>query len=543
MDTTPETDLMNSKVEPINNDEQPNTQNTSGREEEEKIGGINDYDMKALTSTDENHLIKSFSQHKVINTLIILFTTIAIVSEYFYRDRLFKYSIDFERDWQNITPPFVFTIFKIITKVGGEYLMAFPIGIVTCFFSLIKTVMFLFGMIFCLHFHSLMKMWYGSKRPFWEDPNLYQGICDGGFGNPSGHSMTTTYLYLGLFLILCETKPVKNHLGIKIILFIACNVWIVLVILSRLILGVHSVNQVIYGSSLGLSLFLIMFSAFKLHEMPVGFYRKLFVKKRYVVPLSFVWCFLCLFSIGSKFMYNQNFDYKKYKQVLDEKCKGLPEYRKFNLDALFGSMIVVGIAGIYYGQMIFWNLIDSFYKIKKSNNNNKNNKNVNKEEISQVPGNKISVVTNKEEENAKIENNKYTINENNGNFDDEEENHESQVINELINNWHENRKFIVTPVTNAYKIIFVLTLCISPVLLFGLVPKDTNMVLIFIFKFGIPFFLVLFNIFGPGFYFVIKISCGTKEILIRRSYVKNDEDENDIKIKNADDGDSGLEKV
>ena len=88
--------------------------------------------------------------------------------------------------------------------------MAVPVVIVLWYSTLIKSFIYLMGFIFCLQFHSMMKIWYGSKRPFWIEPSLYKGICDGGFGNPSGHSITTTFLYLSLIFLYIQTKTRKN---------------------------------------------------------------------------------------------------------------------------------------------------------------------------------------------------------------------------------------------------------------------------------------------------------------------------------------------
>lgn len=495
-----------------------------------KLGSTNKFESHALLSSSfsaENHFRTAFLKNKIINIIILLVTIAIIISENFYRNALFEYSLTFEKKWQNSSSDFIIKLFIVITKVGGEYLMALPVGIIIIFFSLVKSVFFLLGMIFCLHFHSLMKIWYGSKRPFWVDPELYQGICDGGFGNPSGHSMTTTFIYLALFLLLTEKKIVKKSKTLKIILFMICIVWTILIILSRLILGVHSVNQVIYGSLLGLFLFLIMYQVFRVHQMNVNFYRKLFVKKRFVIPISCILFFLCAFSVLSKFLFNKDFGYKSYEKILNEKCEGLPDYRKFNLDALFGSLIVVGIAGMYYGQMIFWNLIDKFYKVKPQNKNIKPKLFLNEGSETEentgngFPNNKISVVSNGSNTNDEEMGNVLLKGGEGDNLDEEEETNDSMIINELVNNWNENRKYVVEPCYNVFKIIGVISLCCLPILSFALLPKDANMLLIYLFKFGVPFFLVLFFIFGFGFYYIIKISCGPREILKRQSVVED----------------------
>ena len=195
--------------------------------------------LTGYQNENNNYLKIVFSKSIKINILIIICFILFFISEFFFREPLFEYSKTFEGNWQNKTSNSTIIFFKIITKVGGEYMMAAPVAFVLLFFSLIKSSFYISGLIFLLHFHSLMKIWYGNKRPFWEVNSLYKGICDGGFGNPSGHSISSVYLYLTLFAYLNETKILKNKILIKIILFLFFSTLTILIILSRLILGIH----------------------------------------------------------------------------------------------------------------------------------------------------------------------------------------------------------------------------------------------------------------------------------------------------------------
>ena len=450
---------------------------------------------------NENYIKNTFTSHIKSNVIIIILSIITIISEIMYRDALFEFSLDFEEEWQENSPKQIIKFFKIITKFGGEYLMAMPILFILCFFSLIESSIYVFGLIFVLHFHSMMKIWYGDIRPFWKNKDLFQDICDGGFGNPSGHSISSTYLYLMLFIYLSQTKLLYKRYIIQTLLFLILLIWIVLIILSRLILGIHSINQVIYGSTLGLIVVLLISVVFKLHQMPVIYYKKFFKEKIYISIIFSLILFLSIFSIISNFVFDNKSEIRKYEKVLNEKCQDLPEYRKFNLDGLFGSFIIFGLLGMYSGQIVFWYLIDNNYK------NNKKKKKMKRSALdhnnSSVNEDMIGETVEEEEENDNDDN-------------DDTENEENRKIDELINNWNENRMLLFSTFGRLIKIISVLILCSIPLLLFILVPKNSNMVIVFIFKFGIPFFSVLFLLYGFGFYHIIKISCGPKKILLKQ---------------------------
>ena len=455
---------------------------------------------------NENYIKNTFTSHIKSNVIIIILSIITIISEIMYRDALFEFSLDFEEEWQENSPKQIIKFFKIITKFGGEYLMAMPILFILCFFSLIESSIYVFGLIFVLHFHSMMKIWYGDIRPFWKNKDLFQDICDGGFGNPSGHSISSTYLYLMLFIYLSQTKLLYKRYIIQTLLFLLLLTWIVLIILSRLILGIHSINQVIYGSTLGLIVVLLISVVFKLHQMPVIYYKKFFKEKIYISIIFSLILFLSIFSIISNFVFDNKSEIRKYEKVLNEKCQDLPEYRKFNLDGLFGSFIIFGLLGMYSGQIVFWYLIDNNYK------NNKKKKKMKRSALdhnnSSVNEDMIGETVEEEEENDNDDN-------------DDTENEENRKIDELINNWNENRMLLFSTFGRLIKIISVLILCSIPLLLFILVPKNSNMVIVFIFKFGIPFFSVLFLLYGFGFYHIIKISCGPKKILLKQINKEN----------------------
>ena len=442
-------------------------------------------------NTNINYFSETFLEHKIRNVFILIFSILVFLLEFFYRDILFKYSLNFEENWQKISPEILIAFFRIITKIGGEYLMALPVFIVISFFSIVKTVIYITGFVFCLSFHSTLKMRYGSKRPFWENPNLYKGICDGGFGNPSGHSVNTVYLYLALFIILKDTKYVNDRFHVQSILLIVSLLWTISIILSRLILGVHSVNQVIYGSTFGLVVVLNMFIVFRLHKMPVFFYKRLFKNIKYNIIILSLLFLLTIIAIISKFIFNQDFNYEYYNKILNDTCDNLKEYRKFNYDALFGSLIIVGLIGLYFGQMFFWYLVK--YNYKKND--------------------EVKEIKNKDNDNTLCE---IQVTKNENWMTQDGDTKEDLIVNELINHWNDNRIFMSNQ-TNILKIFCVLLICSSPIILFILIGGE-NMLLIFIFKFGVPFFLVFFLIFGPGFYYVIKFTCGPKKVILKQIF-------------------------
>ena len=102
---------------------------------------------------------------------------------------------------------------------------------------------------------SLFKLLYHEPRPYMIEPNIKPISCSKAFGNPSGHSSASQIFTICLFLdffhgvekvITFHSKKVYNFC-----LFL-CIFWAVSIPYSRFILGVHSLDQIVFGVSIGI---------------------------------------------------------------------------------------------------------------------------------------------------------------------------------------------------------------------------------------------------------------------------------------------------
>jgi len=84
-----------------------------------------------------------------------------------------------------------------------------------------------------------------NPRPFWEDRRVTGFHCEKGYGHPSGHSSATVYTYITLYYEYCWliTLDDRNHNKVyKIVMASLSMFFIITVLYSRLILGVHSLD-------------------------------------------------------------------------------------------------------------------------------------------------------------------------------------------------------------------------------------------------------------------------------------------------------------
>ena len=144
---------------------------------------------------------------------------------------------------------------SIITELGGQvfYILFMPTiyWCVDAWAGLRIGVMLLSSAAFNSFFKVLLK----GPRPYWISDKIVPGGHESSFGIPSGHTMNSTAIWGQSAL---ETKNRKASL--------AAGVMVLLIAVSRLVLGVHFLSDVLLGLLLGLLLLLV----FNKVQKPIG---------------------------------------------------------------------------------------------------------------------------------------------------------------------------------------------------------------------------------------------------------------------------------
>ena len=401
---------------------------------------------------------KDDSNKEQNNTLIkfiilLLFVIAPVVGELFYRQPLFDESIDFELKWRQNAWGFTKTSYNIITNLGGEYGLILYLIIIYFFFPLTKSFCFMIGVIACTYLDNIMKLWYHDPRPFWEESKLHSN-CDGGFGNPSGHSFISTFTYLGVYKLLSQTKIVSKNIWVEMTLFVFCVLMIIGIVLSRVILGMHSLDQVFYGCSLGLAVYFLLFHILYMQNMKFETFTKLFTSVQNLIIITAIFFISLLSLLLSYLLIDFTAVTGKYKESLSTSCPQYfddKQYRRFQNDGFFGGLTLFCLMGAYYGQYFLWCKMHSQY---------------------------------------------------------------GENRDELINKWVYNREGVYKSGINIFKVIGILIVCALPMAIYFLI-SSTNLAVIFIFKVSLPFFVTLFLLYGPGLYLMISLGlCNMKFFLI-----------------------------
>ena len=145
-------------------------------------------------------------------------------------------------------PGFVIEFFKIITSLVSEsfYMVLMPIF----FWCVDMAVGYRFTMVLLMGNWSngIFKRFFHLPRPFWISPNIDAHVVETSFGLPSGHSTNASSLWLFL------ANQYKQKKGL-VILFVTI---MLLIMISRLYLGMHFISDVITGFLLGVIVLLIV---------------------------------------------------------------------------------------------------------------------------------------------------------------------------------------------------------------------------------------------------------------------------------------------
>ncbi len=95
---------------------------------------------------------------------------------------------------------------------------------------------------------NITKLSYHDPRPYWVSSKVQAFSCSTQYGNPSGHSSTTMGMGLTMALDYAHTE---GKIYFKLIGFAAAITFGFTIAYSRLFLGVHSLDQVLFGLLLG----------------------------------------------------------------------------------------------------------------------------------------------------------------------------------------------------------------------------------------------------------------------------------------------------
>ncbi len=290
--------------------------------------------------------------------LLIIYFLLCITTNIFYRKSLYDLSLSFQRSFQEkFNSQIIKLYFKIITHFGSQ-VFYIPVFIILFFFNPLNYFIYILStLLIAIYVSNVLKIIYHNPRPFWKDKNLFKDVCEGGFGNPSGHAMGSISTYLGIYHLLIKNKKFKENIKFQIGLFVFTIFFILNIMFSRIYIGVHSIDQIIYGGLLGLGFYYLMFFIINGYE----FKPKEFLNKIYEGKLTMICVFVILlfFPLPFYFFYKTHYtDNKEYDQIFNEFCPKVKFYLKYFNNDLVGCFLILILLGMYLGLIFLKKKID-----------------------------------------------------------------------------------------------------------------------------------------------------------------------------------------
>eukprot|EP00347_Sterkiella_histriomuscorum_P005707 403355575 len=254
-------------IEPSNGDS--NEQKTKHPSDNQQIN--NSLQQKYQLKNQNLNYIKKKTESPWVLVIYAFTLALLLILEQFFRGPLYQLTLDIVPGIQaKLTAPAIW-YFKFMTLFGYGHAAIIFFALFYAFSTREKAFYLLLVHTVAGIMNQELKMIYHNPRPYISSPDIQALACSKSFGNPSGHSSLSSCFYTSLFLVVmydCEWSNVSVRgrqiikregrlsywLSLVLLIFLVINVG-----LSRVALGVHSLNQILYGWSYGLWIALFMF--------------------------------------------------------------------------------------------------------------------------------------------------------------------------------------------------------------------------------------------------------------------------------------------
>ncbi len=305
-------------------------------------------------------MILDFIKEKKFHLIFItIFFALGFTIEFFYRKPLFENSVQIAKSVQDSLFSST-TFFKYWAYLGViEFFLA---SIFFFFFPISYCFTFFLNMIISVHLCNFAKLVYSQGRPFLLDKIVYI-TCEPGYGNPSGHSFQFTSNLLAFVQMFIDLFKLSKKY--TIIIYIISAILILSINFSRIILGVHSLNQVIFGDTLGFTVYFIIFHILEPHKRDIKKFYNIFLNKKFHI-FNAITLIISAISFAIVSYTNNKYDSEDYeilKQKIIEIC-GKVENEMLSRDAKSKILYIFAYYGMIYGMTLLTYYVKNKYSEK-----------------------------------------------------------------------------------------------------------------------------------------------------------------------------------
>ena len=302
--------------------------------------------------------------------ILIIYVAIIVSTEITYRKKLFDKSIEYQEDIREKyeKKSAFYSCWKFFSVLGTLYVCLGIYFIIFIFFPLNYSFCAMQSLNLSNYTTNILKMIYRNPRPYWKS-DILDIVCNSGYGNPSGHSLVCLSFFLTISHILTNFNFFRTTLKGKILRIVIFCFFIslaFLVIISRVLVAAHSINQVIYGSLLGISIYFIPIHIFSYHTYSSEkFIEHMYNIKNFVIYIIvYISLVILLIIIYFSISDDEDIEHLIYKKVFNgKKCDFKYKFQLLKNDGFTQALAITSMIGAHLGLFL---LIYILKKLKYS---------------------------------------------------------------------------------------------------------------------------------------------------------------------------------
>lgn len=280
--------------------------------------------------------------------LFFLFIAIILILERLIAHYLFDYSFPTIKYLQQFQSTKDF--WKLISFLGSKNFKFMLLIIIFSFCNHFHTFVFsivTFGTLFTV---VMIKILFQENRPYWKDIDIIAFDCEVTYGFPSNHVTASIPVMLYFWEIMYsrfDIGKVDVNKTINRNVLILLNVLFVLLAISRLYNGAHSLDQVSFGFLFGYAIYYFFRYILEFEIENYNYLIKILNETSTAMYFIYVYSLIYLFYLICLFYNKDNFD-SLIIPMIEEKCAGKYEYSPY-LKCFVDSADYFGILGGFLG--------------------------------------------------------------------------------------------------------------------------------------------------------------------------------------------------
>lgn len=199
-------------------------------------------------------MISKPETNKIAGFILIMITM--TLTQYFLSEKLEKLSVPFIIYLQGDSH--LVKSMELVSLIGSKEIKFSLLLTIFCTCNVYHAFIYTFASYFSMFACSWLKLIWQQPRPYWLSDDITPFECDPGFGYPSNHVLSTVVSFLVFFEIMYEHFHIKSFVNSKIIYWLGFSASFLLcafVGFGRMVLGVHSIDQVMFGLLIGLAIY------------------------------------------------------------------------------------------------------------------------------------------------------------------------------------------------------------------------------------------------------------------------------------------------